>query len=203
MSEEIEIPLEKVQEDMHHHLHSVEHGSGNAKLMTFAAVLSAFLAVFAAVSALMAGHAANEAVLLQLHSSDQWSFYQAKGIKLSIAELNLRLDQTQVASTQAVATPNEKKTETAQLEDLSSKIDRYRHEQAEIKLEADNKETESKLMLEIHERFATAVTFFQVSIALTAIAVLTKRGQVLYFSGLLGLCGLTFMILALLQFQAH
>ena len=45
------------------------------------ALSSALLAGFAAVSSLMAGHHANEAMMSQIESADQWSFYQSKSIK--------------------------------------------------------------------------------------------------------------------------
>src|SRR6478672_9322706 len=82
---EIEVPIEKIQEDINHAAHHAD--SASAKMMNRAALLSAFLAVFAAISALFAGHYANEAMIEQIQSSDQWSYYQAKGIKLSLAEL--------------------------------------------------------------------------------------------------------------------
>ena len=79
---EIEVPLEQVQEDIHHHAMHERNST-----VSRGAILSAFLAVLAAISALFAGHYANEALIEQIQSSNQWSFYQAKGIKASIAEL--------------------------------------------------------------------------------------------------------------------
>ena len=48
------------------------------------ALTAALLAVLAAITALMAEHHANEAMMLQIQSSDQWNFYQAKSIKASL-----------------------------------------------------------------------------------------------------------------------
>ncbi len=55
------------------------------------ALSTAILAVVAAVSALFAGHAANEAVLEQIEASDKWNFYQAKSIKESVLSTKLAL----------------------------------------------------------------------------------------------------------------
>lgn len=55
-------------------------------------------------------------------------------------------------------------------------------------------------LLHKHERLATSVTFFQIAIALTAIAVLARRGQFMSFPGLLGLCGLGYLAFGLLHF---
>ena len=79
MPEEIEVPTEHLHETIHeaaegHHPHM-------AGFNMQVALSTAILAVVAAVSALFAGHAANEAVLEQIEASDKWNFYQAKSIK--------------------------------------------------------------------------------------------------------------------------
>ncbi len=163
---EIEVPLEKTQEDIHH---QALHGSGpSQKLMTRGALLSALLAVLAAIAALFAGHYANEAMIEQIQSSDHWAFYQAKGIKLAISEMRL---------------------ETGGSEQLQEKIAEYRKEQEEIKAEAEIKLAESKRHLKQHESLAAAVTFFQIAIALTAISVLTRKPTFLFGAALLGVVG--------------
>jgi hypothetical protein len=171
---EIEVPLEKVQEDIHH---ALSHGgsSHNPPMMSQAAILSAILAVAAAISALFAGHYANDAMIEQMQSSDHWSYYQAKGIKLAIAEARYQTENTP---------------------DLAAKIEKYKSEQAEIKREADVKEAESREHLLRHEKLAASVTFFQVAIALTAIAVLTRKRTFLMFAASLGGCGLIWTLLS-------
>lgn len=168
---EIEVPLEQVQEGIQHAAH---HGHGpDVGFMNRAALLSAFLAVVAAISALFAGHYANEAMIEQIQSSDQWAYYQAKGIKGSIMEMR-----------------NEANPSPA----LQEKIDNYKEDQKEIQVEAEHKAAESKHLLARHESLAASVTLFQVAIALTAIAVLTRRRRFLTASALLGAAGLLWTI---------
>jgi hypothetical protein len=174
---EIEVPIEKVQEDLHHHLEHGDHSSSTMK----AALLSAILAVFAAISALMAGHYANEAMILQIQSSDQWNYYQAKGIKSSISEIKILSLKNPV-----------------EIKKIEEKIDKYKEDQEKIKELADEKQKESKIFLNKHERLATAVTFFQVAIALTAIAVLARRNKFIYVSLLLSIGGLVQFLLGLI-----
>src|SRR4051794_12841744 len=115
--DEIEVPLEKVQEDIQH---LSSHGSGHSPpMMNMAALLSAFLAVAAAVSALFAGHYANEAMIEQIQSSDHWSYYQAKGIKTALAEF---------------------RNQTEHSAELDAKIEKYHADQEEIKKQAEEKE---------------------------------------------------------------
>lgn len=73
-------------------------------------------------------------------------------------------------------------------------MNKYKEEQEEIKTEAENLHKESEHFLLKHETLARAITFFQIGVALTAIAVLTKRRRYLYFSFILSLVGLVQMI---------
>lgn len=168
--EEIEVPIEQTQEQINH---SAMHASAsNQSMMTGAAILSAFLAVAAAISALFSGHYANEAMIEQIKASDQWAYYQAKGIKASIVQM------------QNDVSPSEKKIQ---------KIETYKQEQEQTKEKANHLEESSHQHLHVHESLAAAVTLFQVAIALTAIAVLTRRKYFLFVSSSFGLLGLVWM----------
>src|SRR6476660_6169146 len=72
-----EVPTEHLHEEMH------EHARSGGWIMRVA-LSSALTAALAAVAALKAGHTANEAMIAQIESSDQWTFYQAKSIKSSV-----------------------------------------------------------------------------------------------------------------------
>lgn len=181
MPSEIEVPLEKLQEDIHHAAHESSSGAHSEKStgpFTFTlmgALLSAILAVFASIAALMSGHYADEAMLSQIKSSDQWSYYQAKGIKSSIAEVKVFF-----------APPAKAKA-------FESTMERYKKEQAEIKIKADGLQEEAFSQMHKHSVLAKSVTFFQVAIALTAIAVLARRREFLWVSFALGVVGVFFL----------
>lgn len=172
---EIEVPLEKVQEDIHHQAHHSKD-----RFMLQSALLSALLAVLAAIAALMGGHFANDAMVSQIQSSDRWAYYQAKGIKASVAEIKQMITKDGGAH-------------------FGEQIEKYKKEQEEIKIEADHKESESRHALHLHELFAKAVTFFQVAIALTAIAVLVRKPHFILGSLGLGGLGLVFFVMGLVQ----
>ena len=74
--EDMEMPTEQAQEDIHHHAHH-----SRESWISWVALSSALLAALAAVSVLLAGGKANEAMLERLEATNQWSYYQAKGIK--------------------------------------------------------------------------------------------------------------------------
>src|SRR5579871_104386 len=85
MPEEIEVPTEHLHEKMEE---EAEHGG---RWVARVAVSSALLAVAAAIAALLAGHHANEAMLEQMQATDQWAFFQAKGIKAAVLESKIQL----------------------------------------------------------------------------------------------------------------
>src|SRR5437868_2521744 len=87
MPESAEIDLDKVREAVDKELE--REGGG---LLRAIALSTALLAAIAAVASLLAGSTVNEALVLkseatqlQAQASDQWAYYQAKGIKGAIA----------------------------------------------------------------------------------------------------------------------
>jgi len=166
MPEEIEVPTEHLHEAMEE---KAREGGFNLRV----ALSSALIAVLAAVCALFAGTYANEAMLAQLKASDQWSYYQAKSIKSAILESKLEL----LKSLGHKSDPK----------DLA-KAAGYKKDMADLTALADNLTQESDELLAKHELLAKGVTLFQVAIALSAIAALTKR-RFLWQTGLLLSCG--------------
>jgi hypothetical protein len=173
--EEAEVPLENLHEEIHR---SAEH-SGE-RWISGVALSTAILAVLAAIAGLLSGEHANEAMMSQIESSDQWSYYQAKSIKASVLDAKIAL----------AASPNESDAQ---------KRDRYEKEQEEIKKEAEQKQVEAKSNFHWHEILARAVTMFQIAIAIAAISALTKKRRFWIVSMLFGLAGCVFLALGLLR----
>jgi hypothetical protein len=172
--EETDIPLEHLHEQTQH---AAEHGG--PRWISGVALSTAILAVLAAIAGLLSGSHANEAMMAQIEASDQWAFYQAKGIKASI------LDARQTLSGQ----PNEvDRAKSAQ----------YAREQSEIEKEARAKQAEAKSNFHKHEIFARGVTMFQIAIAVAAISALTKQRRLWFVSMAVGLIGCVFLLLALM-----
>lgn len=169
--EEAEIPLEGLQEETHHH---AEH-SGE-KWISWVALSTAILAVLAAIAGLLSGAHANEAMMSQIESSDQWAYYQAKGIKSAVLDAKMSLSGN--------ATEEDK-----------SKSERYQEEQKEIQKEANQKQTEAKSNFHQHEIFARGVTMFQIAIAIAAISALTRKRRFWLVSLIFGLAGCIFLVL--------
>ncbi len=168
MPEEIEIDADKLRESIDDEL---ERQGGT--LLRAISLTTALLAVLAAIGSLRAGATINEALLLkteatrlQAEASDQWAYYQAKGIKAAIVK-------GAASSWQAVG-----KSPPRELDEQAA---RYIGEQGEIQKKADalekqrdERSREAELLVQQHEHYATAVALFQVAIALGAIAALTR-----------------------------
>jgi hypothetical protein len=169
-----EVPLEQTQEDIVHHAHAATE-----KWVLGVALTAALLAVCAAVTALIAEHHADEALILQIQSSDQWNFYQSKGIKANL--LNSKSDILAALG------------KTADEKDRG-KLEKYKKEQEEIKEKAEELQHESEAHLRHHSVLARGVTMFQIAIAVGAIAVLTKRRQFWFASIGFGLVGVFFLL---------
>ena len=167
--EEIEIPTEHLHETIQEKAKELHDAGG---WFRFVAISTAFMAVFAAISGLIAGHYSNEALIDQIQASDQWSFYQSKGIKAEIKTLEAK----------------------AGIVDVNAPL-KYKAEQEEIKKEAGKLQTESKTYLKKHVSLAQAVTLFQIAIAISAISMITKMKSLWVASLLITSVGLIFFMI--------
>lgn len=192
MPEGPEVDMDKLHETIHEEM---EREGG--RLLKGVALTTALLAALAAIASLRAGATVNEALVLkteatrlQAEASDQWTYYQAKGIKAAIQE-----------ASRAAWVANGKEP-PARLEEAAK---RYAGEQKEIQkearareLERDAKSTEADHLLHRHHGFANAVAIFQVAIALGAVAALTRNRLIWFGSLLLGVIGAGFFGVTLL-----
>ena len=159
--DEIEDYSESIHEQSDEHAHHIMHESGGKeKWVIWVALSTAVIAVLAAITGLLAGTSADESMLAQIKASDQWSLYQAKGIKADL-----------LSSSNHMIVIMGKFPDTADV----AKVKRERAEQIEIMAGAKELEKESKKHVAKHEVFSRGVTIFQIAIAIGAISILTKR----------------------------
>ncbi len=169
------------------HDHELEHAAHHGDKDSFAgtiAVMTALLATIGALFSYMGGATQanaslykNDAAIKKTEASNQWNYYQAKSSKQNLAELALAL----VADDKKPA--------------YQSEIERYKKEKAEIKTAAEKLEAESQAFdkksdeeMHQHHRWAQATTGLQISIALAAIALLTRRKWLEW--GMFGVAGI-------------
>ena len=164
----------------------IEKDGGN--LLRTVALTTAVFAALAAIASLQAGGTVNEALILkteatrlQAEASDQWAYYQAKGLKATVTELSKNswaaIDKTP---------PDElAKSQERYLDDQR----KSKEKAEELEKQRDEKSTEADHLMHHHHSFAQSVALLQVSIALGAVAALTRKRLVWIGSTLLGLIG--------------
>jgi hypothetical protein len=155
------------------HDHELEHAAEHdpRSLAGQLAVVTAIIATVGAIFGYMgglteaeAGLFKNEAAIKKTEAANQWNYYQAKSGKQNLSELAIKL------------VPEDLKASFA------AEVERYKKEKEAIKVDAEKFEALSRAAdersaetLHQHHRWAQATTLLQVSIALAAIALLTKR----------------------------
>lgn len=179
------------------HEHEVEHVAqhGGDGFTARLAVLTAILSTVGAIFGYLGGHSQNEALLykneasiIKTAASNQWNYYQAKSNKQNLAELSVVLSSGD----------GQQKFKQA--------VDRYQIEKAEIKVHAEKLEADvnvankkSEAAMHEHERWALATTLLQISIAMAAIALLTRKRWMLV--GVYGSAGMGLLVGALGYFH--
>jgi hypothetical protein len=183
MPEAPEVDTDKLREAIDEEMEK-EGGS----LLRTVALTTAIFAALAAIASLEAGSTVNEALALkteatrlQAEASDQWAYYQAKGLKATVTELS--------KSTWAAL-------DKPPPEDIAKNLERYAEDQKrgmekakELEKQRDEKGEEADHLMHHHHFFAQSVALLQVAIALGAVAALTRKRIVWVGSILLGLGG--------------
>jgi len=156
------------------HDHELEHATQHAseggminQIAMFTAVIATVGAIFAYMGGATQANAGlykNNAAIKKTEASNQWNYFQSKSTKQSLAEVSRDLS------------PPDKQA------GYQAKVDRYEKEKKEIEVDARKLEAQasewdkrSDEQMHQHHRWAQATTALQVSIALAAIALLTKK----------------------------
>ena len=178
-----------------HDAHDGHAKEGSKGMIAQIAVITAIIATVGALFAYMggatqanAGLYKNNAAIKKTEASNQWNFFQAKSTKQSLAEVSRDLSADSVK------------------DKYQAKIDRYEKEKTEIKLAAEKLEKESTdwdkqsdEQMHQHHRWAQATTVLQISIAMAAIALLTRKRWVEYVMFAAAAGGLVIGALAMLH----
>lgn len=163
--------------------HGIAGGSMTNQIALFTAVIATVGAIFAYMGGATQANAGlykNNAAIKKTEASNQWNYFQAKSTKQSLAEVSRDLAPA-----------------AADKEKYQAKIDRYEKEKKDIQAQAEKVEAEARDwdkrsddQMHLHHRWAQATTALQVSIALAAIALLTRKKWLEYGMFALGAIGL-------------
>lgn len=162
------------------------HGPEELPFMIPVAVTLSILAVLVAIATLFGHRAATEELYLQTKATDQWSFYQAKNMRLhamqSVADLLDTLEPVQKEKAEAVR------------EKYLQEAERYRQEMDGIGEQAKEFEKERELVGRREDRFDASEVVLEIALIICSLTLLTRR-KFFWYSGIaLGVAGLGVMI---------
>lgn len=169
-----------------------EHGKSNKMV----ALLIAALALLLAFAEAGNGNNENASIDLNIESSNLWSFYQAKTIRMTTlqtaaeqAELEL-LKTSDPAQQEKIRKQAEKWRATAQRYDSEPSTGEGRKE---LSRRAIEKQEERKLTMQRKELYEVAAKAFQIGIVLASAMIITGLAPLLWGAILLGLAGTVLM----------
>ena len=150
--------------------HAAEHGAGD-RFSGRIAVTTAILATVGAMFSYQGGAtqaaaqmAKNDAAIRKTEAADQWNYFQAKGNKQNLAELAAVL-----------VAPDKQEAYRTQVGKYEQQKNDIQKEATRLDAESKRLEEQSETIMHEHHRWAQATTFLQIAIALSAIALLTRR----------------------------
>ncbi len=170
------------------------------KWLNYLALTTVILAVCATLSTFKGGSYSTRAVMSQSQASDQWSYFQAKGIKGYLydlqrekLELDLRAQGQKVP--RSVADEYREK-----IDSYANKVKKYEEEKAKIEHDARQLEA-TRDGAQLHSKvFGMAVIFLQIAILLSSIAALLKK-KLVWLAGLaVGVVGIFYFVDGFLLF---
>lgn len=193
MPEELEIDTDKLRETV-----DEEIRRENSGFLRWISLTTAILAALAAIASLRAGATVNEALVLkteatrlQAQASDQWAYYQAKGIKAAVNKGSSNVWQAAGKPIPGALLAEEAK--------YAAQQDTIRSSATKLEKDRDKRSAEADLLLGEHEWFAASVALFQIAIALGAIAALTRSRLTWMGSVLAGSGGIIVMVIPFLH----
>jgi hypothetical protein len=162
---------EELQELHEHAEHAREHPDLAPVTLTMAV-----LAVLVATVSLLGHRTHTEEIILQNKVTDQWSYYQAKDIRLHTAEAFSDLAGVVAAKDADAAAKLQEK--------IRAEAEHYKEDKKELQAKAHELEQEFALTHRKADRFDLGEVFLEVALVITSITLLSGR-RMFWYLGLL------------------
>ncbi len=178
---------------------AVELGS-ESRLNSIIALLVALAATFMAVCNVKDGNIVQAMQQAQANALDQWSYYQAKGMKLNLAEsmLDQLTLQRAILTDQKFAPLIDQKIASYQ-----GQVKKYDKEKADIKKQAEGFQKEYDALNFRDDQFDMNEACLSVAIALFGITALTKKRWLLGLASVFMFFGVLFGLAGFLGWSIH
>lgn len=171
--------------EAHEHAEHAEHAAHeNNPFISQVSITIALLAVVAAITGSLetvesggAIIAANEAVLAQDQATDQWSFFQAKSLKKNL--YTLAADSAGPKADGYLAKAKHEGADQDKAQDEAKKLE----------AESRRDQALSQLHENRHHRLTVGATLLEIGIAISTIAIITRKRWPWVISAILGMAG--------------
>ena len=186
--------------EIHETIEKAQEGEHSQYFNRRIALLIAVLALFLSFSETLGKSAQTEAIGANVESSDLWTFFQAKSIRLT--QLNTAAEQMLIAA-EAASDPAAKASLQKQIDAWKKTAARYDSEPStgegrkELAERAKEAEERRDLALAKYHHYELASAAFQVGIVLASAAVITGALALAWLGGALGILGLALTALGL------
>lgn len=160
--------------------------------LNYLALTTVILAVCATLSTFKGGSFSTRSVISQAQASDEWAYFQAKGVKANLYEMQRDKLALELETLPANTPETTRKRYQSLLADYGKKVARYTEERNQIQAKARALETQRDEAQKHGQPFGIAVIFLQVAILISSIAGLFKR-KVIWLGALpVGLIGMAY-----------
>jgi hypothetical protein len=167
--------------------------------LNYLALTTVVFAVCATLSTFKGGSYSTRSVMSQTQAANQWAYYQAKGIKSYLYELQKEKLELEIET----STGNQVDTIDAHKKMIAvytDRIKKYDNEKLTIQNEAKQLESVRDDAQKHSQAFGIAVIFLQVAILLSSIAALLKKKALWHLGSLVGVIGIGYFANGFLLF---
>jgi hypothetical protein len=178
---------------------AVEHAS-DSRLNSIIAALVAIAATFMALCNVKDGNIVQGMAQAQANAVDQWSYYQAKGMKQNLAEATL--DQLQLQRTM-LTDPKFAPMLDAKIAVYEKQVKKYEKEKIDIKANAEGQVKEYERLNLHDDQFDMSDACLSVAIALFGVTALTKKRWLLALACLFMFFGVLFGLAGFFAWKLH
>ena len=178
---------------------AVEHAS-DSRLNSIIAALVAIAATFMALCNVKDGNIVQGMTQAQANAVDQWSYYQAKGMKQNLAEATL--DQLQLQRAM-LTDPKFAPILDAKIAIYQKQVKKYEKEKIDIKANAEGQGKEYERLNLHDDQFDMSDACLSVAIALFGVTALTRKRWLLALACLFMFFGVLFGLAGFFAWKLH
>jgi hypothetical protein len=165
------------------------------------AVLVALLATFMALCNIKDGNIVQAMSQDQSKAVDQWSYYQAKGMKQNLAESVL--DQLQIRKAEPGLAPQAGALLDKEIAIYTASVKKYEQQKEEIKSTAEGAEKDYDRLNVHDDQFDMSEALISIAIALLGVSALTRKKPLVVFAILVATFGVVLGLAGFLGWNIH